>query len=149
MGIRGAEAHIAAFVGWYGAMDLETIVRPTVTPEMEQMMGGSVPDFMRFPPEYFNLGADRYLDPQARRLASPMTYASAAMPTTLLLHGELDRMVPIQQSEVMAARLRDVGASLEFVRIPGADHVWMGAEQSTIDDVIEQSLDFLEAHLRR
>lgn len=142
LGLRGAAARIKAFVGWYGGMDLESIVRPSITPEIEAMMGGKVPDFMRLPPEYYNLGADRYLDPSARRMASPMTYASAAMPATLLIHGEVDRMVPIQQSEVMTAKLRSVGADVEFVRIANADHVWQGVDQATIDNIIEQSIDF-------
>lgn len=146
-GVRAGGVELRAFVSWYGAMDLPTIVRPGITPEIEAAFGGNVPEFIKFPPEYFNLGADRWLDPEARAVASPSTHASPAMPPTLFIHGDADRMVPLQQSELMHARLQELGVSSELVVIPGADHVWMGADQSTIDEIITRSVDFLASHL--
>lgn len=146
-GVRSGNVDIRAFVSWYGAMDLPTIVRPSLTPEIEAAFGGKVPDFIKFPPEYFNLGADRYLDPEMRALASPATHASTAMPPTLFVHGEVDRMVPIQQSELMHARLQELGVASELVRIPEGDHVWMGVDQATVDAIIDRSVAFLAGHL--
>ncbi len=147
LGIRGGAAHIHALVSWYGAMDLTTIVRPSVTPEIEAAFGGNVPDFVKYPPEYFNLGADRYLDARWQRTASPVTHATATTPPTLLIHGEVDGMVPIQQSEVMHARLRELGCDVELIRVPGANHVWQGVEQAIVDDIIDRSLEFFAEHL--
>ena len=148
-GVRAGGVDIKAFVSWYGASDLPTIVRPGVTPELEAAFGGNVPEFIKFPPEYFNLGADRWQDPELRVIASPATQATSAMPPTLLIHGDDDRMVPIQQSELMLARLQELGVAAELVRIPGADHVWMGVDQATVDAIIDQSVDFLRTHLHR
>lgn len=146
-GIRSGNAGIRAFVSWYGATDLPTIVRPGVTPEIEAAFGGNVPEFIKFPPEYFNLGEARWQNPELRALASPSTHASTAMPPTLFVHGDADRMVPIQQSELMHARLQEIGVPSQLVRIPGADHVWMGVDQQVVDDIIEQSIAFFVQHL--
>lgn len=146
-GVRAGGVELRAFVSWYGAMDLPTIVRPSITPEIEAAFGGNVPEFIKFPPEYFNLGAERWQDPQVRATASPSTHATAAMPPTLFVHGDADRMVPIQQSELMHARLQELGVPSELVRIPGADHVWMGVDQATVDDIIGRSVAFLSHHL--
>ena len=147
IGVRGAQANIQALVAWYAATDLETIVRPSVTPELEAAFGGNVPEFIRYSPEYFNLGAEHYLDPAVQRLASPITHVTTSMPPTLLLHGEADRMVPIQQSEVLEARLRANDCDVEFVRIPNADHVWQGIDQEQLDSIIDRSIAFLVQHL--
>ena len=146
-GIRAGNATIRAFVSWYGAMDLPTIVRPGVTPEIEAAFGGNVPEFIKYPPEYFNLGEARWQDSKLRELASPTAQATTAMPPTLFIHGDADRMVPLQQSEVMLARLQELGVGAELVRIPGADHVWMGVDQATVDAIIERSVDFFRRHL--
>ena len=146
-GVRAAGGEIHAFVSWYGAMDLPTIVRPGVTPEIEAAFGGNVPEFIKFPPEYFNLGADRWQEPELRATASPSTHATQSMPPTLFIHGEADRMVPIQQSELMLERLQGVGSNAALIRIPGADHVWMGVDQETVDDIIATSVEFFVTHL--
>jgi len=146
-GVRAGGVGLKALVSWYGAMDLNTIVRPGITPEIEAAFGGNVPEFIKFPPEYFNLGAERWLDPEVRAEASPLTHASAALPPTLFIHGEADRMVPIQQSETMLERLLTLGVDAELVRIPGADHVWMGVDQATVDGIIDTSVRFFFQHL--
>src|SRR3954451_16962648 len=58
--------------------------------------------------------------------ASPVHYVTAGAPPFLLLHGERDGVVPIEQSERMHAALRAVGADTEFVPVPGADHCFDG-----------------------
>ena len=147
LGIRSGALELRAFVSWYGAMDLPTIVRPSLTPELEAAFGGNVPEFVRFPPEYFNLGEERWLDVDVRREASPLTHASAAMPPALFQHGDADVMVPLQQSEVMVQRLRELGCDVELQVVPGAGHVWQNTDAATVDGVIERALRFLGEQL--
>ncbi len=147
LGIRGGGAGIKALVSWYGAMDLTSIVRPSMTAEMEAAFAGNVPDFIKYPPEYFNLGAERFQDEHWQTLASPLAHVTAAMPPTLLLHGDVDGMVPIQQSEVMLARLQELGCDVELIRVAGANHVWQGVEQRIVDDIIDRSVEFFAEHL--
>ena len=42
----------------------------------------------------------------------------------LLLHGEADRAVPMQQSEIILAKYRAAGASAELVKNPGPHGFW-------------------------
>jgi acetyl esterase/lipase len=59
-----------------------------------------------------------------RRLAeaSPLGGLSAGYPPTLLLHGDLDKTVPIAQSRALQARLRELGVPCELHVLPGAGH---------------------------
>ncbi len=52
---------------------------------------------------------------------SPVKYASGVVTPLLLMHGEEDREVPVEQSEQMYAALRRTGKTVEFVRFPHAD----------------------------
>jgi dipeptidyl aminopeptidase/acylaminoacyl peptidase len=55
---------------------------------------------------------------------SPITYVSKESPPTFLIHGEKDLVVPLQQSEVIVAKLREVGVPVELVVVKDAGHGW-------------------------
>ncbi|MDB5392271.1 MAG: hypothetical protein JWM11_7917 [Planctomycetaceae bacterium] len=66
---------------------------------------------------------------KARRLellkqASPITYVTQASPPTLLIHGDKDDVVPLQQSEVLAAKLKAAGVTVKLVVQPDGGHPW-------------------------
>ena len=54
--------------------------------------------------------------------ASPINYVSKDDAPTLLVHGDADRTVPFNQSELMEAALRNVGVPVKLIRIEGGDH---------------------------
>lgn len=60
--------------------------------------------------------------PERYLFASPTTQADPGDPPTLLIHGGSDRVVPIQQSRLLAARLRQVGVPRRLLEFPWADH---------------------------
>ena len=53
---------------------------------------------------------------------SPARHADKMRCPILLMHGEGDTTVRIEQSEKMASALKDAGKQVEFIRIPGEDH---------------------------
>jgi acetyl esterase/lipase len=55
---------------------------------------------------------------------SPITYASKDDPATLLIHGDADKLVPIQQSEILEKKLKEVGTPVKLIVKPGAAHGW-------------------------
>lgn len=134
---------ILGLVDWYGAAELTTIVRPM------DGTNSNLPEIFRFPPEYFNLGADRWKDPQWLAKASPSNYISPKSPPTLLVHGDADLMVPLQQSQVLAAKLAEHGVDHELVVIPGGDHGWNGMTQPKINEIVELSLEFMQSKCPR
>ena len=141
-GNNGAEKSdalkIVGLIDWYGAAELTTIVRP---------MDGSdesIPEAMRFPPEYFNLGPNRWKDESWLFRASPVSYINSTSVQTLLVHGDIDSMVPLQQSRVFAQKLQAAGVKHELVVIPNGEHGFMGLPQEQIDGIVALTLDFAE-----
>lgn len=65
----------------------------------------------------------------AYRRASPITYASKSSPPMLLIHGAADPLVLVEQAEVFDAKLRETGASVQFLRLPDGTHSSFGSEQ--------------------
>ena len=53
---------------------------------------------------------------------SPLHHVRPGLPPVLLLHGDADKTVPIQQSVDFQARLRAAGVPCELLVIPGAGH---------------------------
>jgi arylsulfatase len=76
-------------------------VRPTVM----ALLGGPGPDL-----------ADR------ARSASPLSHVSADDPPFLILHGDADRIVPVEQSRRLDAALRAAGVASTLMVLPGVGH---------------------------
>ena len=54
--------------------------------------------------------------------ASPITHVDADDPPTLILHGTVDDIVPINQADILAAKLTEVGVPYLYDRLPGWPH---------------------------
>ena len=57
---------------------------------------------------------------------SPVNHVSKDDPPTLILHGENDTLVPIQQAEIIIAKMKDADIPCELVRKKGEGHGWNG-----------------------
>ena len=64
------------------------------------------------------------------------------MPPTLIIHGDADRLVPIQQAQIFIAKLKEEGVPAELVVKPGYGHGWlnMGNDMKTIADWFDKYL---------
>ncbi|MDZ4858319.1 MAG: alpha/beta hydrolase [Candidatus Hydrogenedentes bacterium] len=60
--------------------------------------------------------------PDRYRAASPLTYVRSAVPPTLIVHGDADDVVPVEQAETLARALEKNGVRHEFQRLAGWDH---------------------------
>jgi acetyl esterase/lipase len=67
-------------------------------------------------------GASRVFDGFDAALASPVTYVTADDPPFLMLHGENDKLVPIEQSQILLVALQAVGVPAELVAVANAGH---------------------------
>lgn len=65
---------------------------------------------------------DRWSDRGRMRDTSPANNVDAIKIPILLIHGDNDRTVSIEHSELMARKLKRAGADYKFIRIKGADH---------------------------
>lgn len=60
---------------------------------------------------------------------SPIYHVTPQTPPTLLLHGTLDFLVPIQQSKIMIAKLKENKVPCELVVHEGGSHGWPGIDK--------------------
>ena len=63
------------------------------------------------------------------RLVSPMSYVSDKMPPTLIIHGDADPLVPLQQSQRFIAKLDELKVPHKLEVRPGKGHGWVGVEK--------------------
>lgn len=123
-----------------------------------------------FPPtDFLDYGGKR-LDPRgdddwsklARRLALPQGQAAATdeeatemltrisparlvtpeAPSFLLIHGDADPVVPLQQSERMLAALKQAGVPAELIVKPGGGHPWL-----TLHEEVQVMADWFDKQL--
>ena len=55
---------------------------------------------------------------------SPIYHVSQDDPPTLIIHGDADRLVPLQQSEIMIEKLKQAGVPAKLVVKKGGGHGW-------------------------
>ncbi|MBI5691514.1 MAG: alpha/beta hydrolase [Verrucomicrobia bacterium] len=74
---------------------------------------------------------------------SPIYFITAKMPPTLIIHGDADKLVPIQQAESFVKRATEAGAKAKLIVKPGAAHGWKDREPD-----LAAMADWFDEHLR-
>lgn len=72
------------------------------------------------------LGCEATCSDEKNRSVSPVTYIDAQDPPFLLIHGEDDKTVPVEQSHIGEAALRKAGVPVQTIYIPHVDHSFIG-----------------------
>ena len=78
---------------------------------------------------------------------SATSYVRPGVPPVFVAHGTDDQIVPVSHSRELVARLRAAGATVDYLEVPGADHVWRGAP--SVPDIVAASLAFVADHATR
>jgi dipeptidyl aminopeptidase/acylaminoacyl peptidase len=102
--VQRTPSRVAAVVAYYPPSDLRTWVGPSD----------------RFPALDFQ--------PELAEGISPILYATADDPPTLIIHGDADRLVPLAHGQRMYDALHAAGVESEMVVIPGGDHGFTNPE---------------------
>src|SRR5262249_49504376 len=55
---------------------------------------------------------------------SPVYHVSRDAPPALLFHGDADKLVPMQQSELLVRKLKEAGVQAKLVVKPGTAHAY-------------------------
>jgi acetyl esterase/lipase len=76
---------------------------------------------------------------------SPIYYVSSDDPPTFIIHGDKDVLVPLQQSEIFVAKLKEAGVESKLVVKKGAGH---GFWPDFIKD-IDQFVEWFDSHLKK
>lgn len=123
-------SHVSAVVDFYGPVDLTT------------EKGQSSDVVRRF------LGASYEDAPETFRLASPLFHLQAGAPPTLVIHGTLDQIVSVNQSDRLVERLQALEIPHHYERLEGWPHT-LDAAKVVNDHCQEVMFRFLEQHLSR
>jgi acetyl esterase/lipase len=126
---------VHAIVSFFGASNLSTILEQSTpfgvgvrTPALRLLLGG-------LPKEQTEL----------TRLASPVFHVDDADPPLLLLHGDQDPQMPINQSHELHGAYRSRGLDVQFEVVHGAAH---GGEPFFDAERLSLVGAFLQRHLR-
>lgn len=73
---------------------------------------------------------------------SPVYHVSKDDPPTLIMHGDADRLVPIQQAELLVEKLKQNGVTAKLVVKKGAGHGWrdLGKDLTVLADWFDKYL---------
>jgi acetyl esterase/lipase len=103
---------VQALVSWFGASNLTTILAQStpfglsVREPALQLLLGDLPDKV----------------PELAKLASPITHLDAHDPPAILLHGDQDPQMPVNQMLEFEAAYHRAGVKVETVVVDGAKH---------------------------
>lgn len=126
-GNPGVPTRVQAVVDLYGPVDLTTPI------------GQRAPQVSSF------LGKTWEEAPELFTKLSPITYVDKDDPPTLIIHGTLDDVVPVDQSDLLAEKFQALGKDYWYARIDGWPHtldiVWKNFEHCSA--LIHE---FLKAH---
>jgi len=85
---------------------------------------------------------DRAKRVEIGKAISPVTHVSSDDPPTLIIHGDADKLVPIQQAERFVARAKEQGMTATLETKPGLEHGWPNMEKD-----VERFADWFDQHL--
>jgi acetyl esterase/lipase len=75
---------------------------------------------------------------------SPVYHVTPDDAPTLIIHGDADKLVPIQQAQHIIAKFKEAGVPAELVVKPGAAHGWPGIEKD-----LPTFADWFDKHLKK
>jgi acetyl esterase/lipase len=125
-------SRVQAVVDWFGPTDFLHIGEP------ESDLKHNAPDS----PESRLIGWPLLEHKDLAAKASPITYVSKDAPPFLIMHGDHDRTVPFNQSELLYAALKGASVDVAFIPVKGAGHGFGGPKE------IASVRGFLEQHLK-
>jgi acetyl esterase/lipase len=109
---RQVSSDVQAIVSLYGASNLTSILAQS-TPHGLSVRGPAL-DLL--------LGGAPEMVPELARLASPVFHVDASDPPLLLLHGDQDNQMPINQSHELEGAYEKLGLPVRLVVVHGSGH---------------------------
>jgi acetyl esterase/lipase len=112
VGVTGASSDVQAIVSFYGGSDLTTILSQSTPHGLN----------VRVPALQLLLGGQPEEQPALARLASPVFHLDAHDPPLLLLHGDQDPQMPMEQARELHDAYKKAGLPVRLEILHGAAH---------------------------
>ncbi|MCP4104151.1 MAG: alpha/beta hydrolase [Desulfobacteraceae bacterium] len=134
--------HVQAVADWFGPINFLTM-----TEQFRQSGISDTDTSAADSPESKLMGRKITEIPGKVRKANPETYITPDDPPFFILHGIADKLIPVQQSEEFAAKLRQVlGKEKVFLeRVEGLGH---GALRAGTSENTRKTFEFLDKNLK-
>lgn len=130
-GYETASSNVQAVIDWYGRTDLTPI---SVDPAFKGSSCASL------------LGGFGHQVAELARKASPILHVSKDDPPFLIMHGDMDEVVPLRHSQSFAEALRSLGVKVKLLVLKGVGH---GGKPFLNPEHIKIIDTFLKDHLGR
>lgn len=151
-GNLGYSSAVQAVCNWFGPTDF-TQVKPAfseaISPEVLQKYR-SYPWYLYTVVTTLLLGGSVANHQELAQAANPITYIDLNDPPFMVVHGDLDEIVPISQSEILVSALQSQQVPVTFIRKPEMTHSHQGKNGEKFDpELVDLSLDFFEETLNK
>ncbi len=133
-GVADVDSSVAAVAAWFPVTSFADLTDGL----------GSIPAERASAPFTLLLGGWPDEVPELAAKASPAHWVSCQSPPLLLVHGDVDALVPLSQSEIMFRRYQEAGAEADLLVLPGVDHALIGTDP---DRVMDRTVDHFTRHL--
>ena len=127
----GISNRVQAVCDWCGPTDLRSMARQGSS---KYKLSQAVWSLLRGTPEEKSIIAKE---------ASPVTYVNKKCPPFLIMHGDKDDIVPLEQSVELDKALKAAGANTTLEIIPRANHMFYN------DKLIKRVFDFFDLYLKK
>lgn len=104
-----------AIVDFFGPTDMTDLYNNPASPAIPQSAVASI------------VGATPTSNPTLYQQSSPINYATAQSPPTIILQGGVDPLVAASQSATLDTKLTTLGVVHQYVFYPTEGHSWLGA----------------------
>ncbi|MEQ8472350.1 MAG: alpha/beta hydrolase [Marinoscillum sp.] len=145
----GSEIKFRYLINIYGPNDLEALYRAPLLDSIYQVIERLPAGIQNqldlakiifgFDPNEDSVKTEEFI-----RKYSPVTYIDASMPPMLLIHGDRDRVVPVEQSIQLSTRLKDLGVRHQLHVLEGVDHAFRGATQEQRQNIQHWVIQFVK-----
>lgn len=139
-GNTGYSSEVQAAISLYGPADLGGFAK-------QDTAEGSVTRYLWEPYLKKFVGTKEVAGREPIEAASPITYVKPDAPPILCIHGTEDSVVPVEQSESIADKLRASGVPAECIAVPGRGHAFDYLHPSVRRELFPKILAFLDKHL--
>lgn len=142
--LPAADLNVRGVFSYYGPTDMGAVIehhtamsqlsqRYVTPPPPASPPGRRDPEWRRYQLDQFKrasrtpwdlVGALPHEAPDRYALVSPISHVSAACPPTLLIQGDHDLLVPVEQARHLRQRLTEAGAPVVYLELPQTDHAF-------------------------
>ena len=135
----------------YGPTDLESLYHMQTVDSINALMA-RLPDQLSscldiaqhlfgFNPDEDSVKARNFMNTY-----SPINFVAAESPPTLMIHGKIDQIVPVQQTLILKERLDSMQVENEIHILENTNHSFMGASKENREGVQKWIVQFVKKH---